>query len=259
MTTHQHFKELEEMENLKKSLTRYMMYYKFGMEEISTKISILQQEFQYIHSYNPIEYVKSRLKSPQSIINKLHRRGYEISIDSIRQNVLDIAGIRIICSFTSDIYRVAGMLMQQKDIEVVEYKDYIEKPKPNGYQSLHMILKVPVFMSDRIEQAYVEVQIRTIAMDFWASLEHKIYYKYDKEIPENLQKDLKDAADQISHLDNKMEQIHKDMQKLRYENEAKDKAKEKLKEKVKEDISKDSTSEMSIKYLSMLLSNSMEN
>lgn len=113
MTTHQHFKELEEMENLKKSLTRYMMYYKFGMEEISTKISILQQEFQYIHSYNPIEYVKSRLKSPQSIINKLHRRGYEISIDSIRQNVLDIAGIRIICSFTSDIYRVAGMLMQQ--------------------------------------------------------------------------------------------------------------------------------------------------
>lgn len=262
MVEHQYFKDLEEIENLKKSLTRYMMYYKFGMEEISTKISILQQEFQYIHAYNPIEYVKSRLKTSQSIINKLHRRGYEFSIDSIRQNVLDIAGIRIICSFTSDIYRVAGMLMQQRDIEVIEYKDYIENPKPNGYQSLHMILKIPVFMSDRVEQVYVEVQIRTIAMDFWASLEHKIYYKYDKEIPVNLKKDLKDAADQISHLDYKMEKIHKEMQKLKYENEIKDKADDKEKGKMKfgETDLKDEKdpNNISMKYFSMILNNSMD-
>ena len=132
------YKQLEEIENLKKTLTKYMMYYKFGMEEINTKISILQQEFQYVHSYNPIEHVKSRLKTPQSIINKVHRRGYEFTIDSIRKNVLDIAGIRIICSFTSDIYSVSKMLVNQRDIEVVEYKDYIKNPKPKpgaGHES----------------------------------------------------------------------------------------------------------------------------
>lgn len=262
MSQDQYFKDLEEIENLQNSLTRYMMYYKFAMEEIGTKISILQQEFQYIHSYNPIEHVKSRLKNTQSIINKLKRRGYEFSIDSIRQNVLDIAGIRIICSFTSDIYRVAGMLMQQRDIEVIEYKDYIENPKPNGYQSLHMILKIPVFMSDRVEQVYVEVQIRTIAMDFWASLEHKIYYKYDKEVPENLKEDLKDAADQIAHLDHKMEKIHKEMQKLRHENEIKGKAEDKERDRAKTgskdyEDEKDS-SNISMKYFSMMLTNSME-
>ena len=244
------YKQLEEIENLQKTLTKYMMYYKFGMEEINTKISILQQEFQYVHSYNPIEHVKSRLKTPQSIINKVHRRGYEFTIDSIRKNVLDIAGIRIICSFTSDIYSVSKMLVNQRDIEVVEYKDYIKNPKPNGYQSLHMILKIPVFMSDRVEEAFVEVQIRTIAMEFWASLEHKIYYKYDKEIPENLKNDLKDAADQISQLDYKMEQIHMHMQKLKFENDSKYQNCE-----ITED---DEFQKLTNKYISMLFSNSID-
>lgn len=244
------YRDLEEIENLQKTLTKYMMCYKFGMEEINTKISILQQEFQFVNSYNPIEHVKSRLKTPQSIINKIHRRGFDFTIESIKKNVLDIAGIRIICSFTSDIYSVAKMLMDQRDIEVVEYKDYIEKPKPNGYQSLHMILKIPVFMSDRVEEAFVEVQIRTMAMEFWASLEHKIYYKYDKEIPENLRSDLKDAADQISQLDYKMEHIHKQMQKLKFENDNK--------EKVDNLINEDEFSKLKNKYINMLFNNPME-
>lgn len=206
---------IEDYENTRKSLTRNIMYYKFAMEEVNTKISILQQEFQYTHSYNPIEHVKSRLKTPESILNKVTRKKYELSIDSIKENIRDIAGIRIICAFNSDIYRVASMLIQQKDVEVIEYKDYIKNPKPNGYQSLHIVIQVPVFMSDRMELVCVEVQIRTIAMDFWASLEHKIYYKYDKEIPQTLKDDLKDAATKTSELDYKMEQIHKEMQDLK--------------------------------------------
>ncbi len=244
------YKQLEEIEELKKTLARYMMCYKFGMEEINTRISILQQEFQYVHSYNPIEHVKSRLKTPQSIINKIHRRGYEFTIESIRKNIMDIAGIRIICSFTSDIYNVSQMLQNQRDIEVVEYKDYITNPKPNGYQSLHMILKIPVFMSDRVEEAFVEVQIRTIAMEFWASLEHKIYYKYDKEVPPNLKKDLKDAADQISELDHRMEKIHAHMQKLKLENDNKEKA--------IEVTDGDEFQKLANKYISMLFSNPID-
>ncbi|MEN1760099.1 GTP pyrophosphokinase family protein [Anoxynatronum sibiricum] len=205
----------EQMRTFQKSLTRFMMYYRFGLEEVNTKINILKQEFEYVHDYNPIEHVKSRLKTPESIINKLQRKNYPWSVESIRENIRDIAGIRITCSFVPDIYRVAGMLMQQQDITVVDYKDYIEEPKPNGYQSLHMILQVPVFMSDRMEKVFVEVQIRTIAMDFWASLEHKIYYKYEREVPQQLKDDLKEAADTVAQLDRKMEQIHQEMLRLK--------------------------------------------
>ncbi|SMP58595.1 GTP pyrophosphokinase [Anoxynatronum buryatiense] len=205
----------EQMRTFQKSLTRFMMYYRFGLEEVNTKINILKQEFEYVHDYNPIEHVKSRLKTPESIINKLQRKNYPWSVESIRENIRDIAGIRITCSFVPDIYRVAGMLMQQQDITVLDYKDYIEEPKPNGYQSLHMILQVPVFMSDRMEKVFVEVQIRTIAMDFWASLEHKIYYKYEREVPQQLKDDLKEAADTVAQLDRKMEQIHQEMLRLK--------------------------------------------
>ena len=205
----------EQLKAFRNSLTRFMMYYKFGMEEVSTKIDILRQEFQYVHAYNPIEHVKSRLKKPESVLEKVQRKQYDLTIESIKDHIRDIAGIRIVCSFTADIYRVAGMLMQQKDITVVDYKDYIESPKPNGYQSLHLVIQIPVFMSDRVEQVYVELQIRTIAMDFWASLEHKIYYKYDKGVPQKLRDDLKEAADTITYLDQKMEMIHKEMQHLR--------------------------------------------
>ena len=206
---------MDQLKAFKHELTRFMLSYKFGLEEINTKIDILKQEFEMIHEYSPIEHVKSRLKTPESILNKVQRRGYGLSMESIRENVRDIAGIRINCSFVSDIYKVSDMLQQQQDITVVEFKDYIQSPKPNGYQSLHMILQIPVFMSDRTEEVYVEVQIRTIAMDFWASLEHKIYYKYDKDVPQHLKDGLKEAADTVARLDTKMEQIHQEMQQVR--------------------------------------------
>ena len=196
---------------MKLELTRFMMAYKFAMDEMNTKINILKQEFQYIHDYSPIEHTSSRLKSPESILNKVTRKNIEYSLTSIKEQILDIAGIRITCSFRSDIYRISEMLLSQKDVEVVECRDYIKHPKPNGYQSLHLIVKVPVFMSDREEKVFVEIQIRTIAMDFWASLEHKIYYKYNKEIPKKLSLELKEAADSAADLDRKMETIHKEV------------------------------------------------
>ncbi|NLZ49510.1 MAG: GTP pyrophosphokinase family protein [Clostridiales bacterium] len=200
-----------ELKKLKTELTRFMMSYKFGLEEVNTKINILQQEFQYIHDYNPIEHVKSRIKTPESILKKVYRKGLELSLSSIKENIQDIAGIRIICSFVSDIYKLSEMLQSQKDIKVLAIKDYIKNPKPNGYQSLHLILQVPVFMSDRMEEVCVEVQIRTIGMDFWASLEHKIYYKYNKKVPEKLLQDLKEAAETVNQLDHKMERINREV------------------------------------------------
>lgn len=200
-----------DLKKLKTELTRFMMSYKFGLDELNTKINILQQEFQYIHDYNPIEHVKSRIKTPESILKKLYRKGFELSLSSIKKNIQDIAGIRIICSFVSDIYKLSEMLQSQKDVKVLAVKDYIKNPKPNGYQSLHLILQVPVFMSDRMEEVCVEVQIRTIGMDFWASLEHKIYYKYNKQVPEKLLQDLKEAAETVNQLDHKMERINKEI------------------------------------------------
>jgi len=210
---------VKEMKSLKVDLIRFMMSYKFALEEMNTKINILKQEFKYIHDYNPIEHVNSRLKSPESIIKKVQRKGGDLSLMSIREHIRDIAGIRITCSFISDIYKISEMLKKQKDIKVIECKDYIKNPKPNGYQSLHLILQIPIFMSDREEQVYVEIQIRTIAMDFWASLEHKIYYKFEKEIPQKIKDDLKEAALSAARLDKKMESIHKEMNtiKERYE------------------------------------------
>jgi len=200
-----------QMKELKTELVRFMMSYKFALDELNTKIDILKQEFHYIHDYNPIEHVKSRIKSPESIIKKSYKKGYDLSLPLIKENIRDIAGIRITCSFLSDIYELSDMLQQQQDLKVLEIKDYIKNPKPNGYQSLHLVLEVPVFMSDRVEKVCVEVQIRTIAMDFWASLEHKIYYKYNKEVPQHLMDELKEAATSASLLDKKMENIRKEM------------------------------------------------
>ena len=210
-------KQSIDLKQIKTELTRFMMSYKFALDEVNTKIDILKQEFHYVHDYNPIEHVKSRLKTPESIFKKVFRKGYELSLPSIKENIQDIAGIRITCSFISDIYELSDMLQNQKDIKVIEIKDYIKNPKPNGYKSLHLILQIPIFMSDRVEETYVEVQIRTIAMDFWASLEHKIYYKYEKEIPERLTAELKEAADSVSQLDRKMENIHKEIKQIKEE------------------------------------------
>lgn len=216
--------DLRELKALGTELKRFMMAYKFALDEMNTKINILKEEFNYIHDYNPIEHVKSRLKSPDSILKKIYRKNIEISLPSIKANIKDIAGIRITCSFIKDIYKLSSMLQNQKDIKVVEIKDYIKNPKPNGYQSLHMIVEIPIFMSDREEMIHVEVQIRTIAMDFWASLEHKIFYKYNKEAPERLLLELKEAATIGAALDRKMERLHEEINQLKQEDKKKEEA-----------------------------------
>jgi len=205
---------LEQIANLRKvrnDITRFMMTYKFALDELETKVEILIKEFQLLHDYNPIEHTKSRIKTPESILRKLKMKGVEVSLANIKKYVKDIAGMRIICSFRSDIYRLGHMLQKHKDLTVLEVQDYIKNPKPNGYQSLHLLVEVPVYMSDREERVCAEIQIRTIAMDFWASLEHKIYYKYKKAVPPYLLQELKAAADSVTALDQKMEWLHNEI------------------------------------------------
>ncbi|OCA86990.1 GTP pyrophosphokinase [Bacillus sp. FJAT-27986] len=198
----------------------FLIGYKFALSEMNTKLEILNQEFELIHNYNPIEHIKSRMKSPQSIMKKLKRKNLDITVENAQQNVRDIAGIRISCSFTTDIYAIVDALGKQDDIHIIEIKDYIKNPKSNGYRSLHLITEIPVFFSNCKKWMPVEIQIRTIAMDFWASLEHKIYYKFSKDVPEHLLQELKGSADMIAELDDKMlrineeVQIYKDIDKL---------------------------------------------
>ncbi|MDK2965172.1 GTP pyrophosphokinase family protein [Lacrimispora sp.] len=178
--------------------------YDSALREINTKIEILNNEFVHIYNYNPIEHIKSRLKTPDSIVKKLKRYGYDVTIDNMVEKLNDIAGIRIICSFTSDIYQIAEMITKQSDVTVLYVKDYIENPKPNGYKSYHMVVTIPIYLTDGPVDTKVEVQIRTVAMDFWASLEHKIYYKFEGNAPAYLQQELKACADVVNMLDKKM-------------------------------------------------------
>ncbi|AJD92939.1 hypothetical protein JMA_36220 [Jeotgalibacillus malaysiensis] len=212
----------EEFERIRKEITRFRATYKFALDEISTKVNILKEEFQLIHTYNPIEHVNTRVKSGDSIVKKMQKKGLPLSLDVIEKEIKDLAGIRVICSFVSDIYRISDMIQNQADIQVMEVKDYIQNPKPNGYQSLHLLLQIPVFMSDRTVNVNVEMQIRTIAMDFWASLEHKIYYKYNGNVPEKLMLELKEAADTASALDRKMERINQEVNILKETNPEED-------------------------------------
>lgn len=198
-----------------KDITKMFLSYKFALEEVNTKISILSEEYRIVHEYNPIEHVLTRIKSPKSIMRKIEHKGLAWSIHEIENNIRDIAGVRIVCSFEEDIYRVAKMLCNQNDITVVEVKDYIKKPKENGYRSLHLIVKIPIFLTDSVRNVFVEIQIRTIAMDFWASLEHKIFYKYNKAVPAHILKGLKEAADQVTALDNKMALLNKEVNILK--------------------------------------------
>jgi len=190
---------------------RFLMEYRFGLQEIETKISILRDEFHETHDYNPIEHVTSRVKSPDSLVEKIQRKGVDPDFDSIRAHITDIAGIRVTCSFVSDAYRLLDLLTAQDDIRVREVEDYIAAPKPNGYKSLHAIVEVPVFLSTGRVDVPVEIQLRTIAMDFWASLEHKIYYKYEGDVPAELVAGLKDAADTAAELDARMEGLHREI------------------------------------------------
>ena len=203
-----------ELREIALGFRRLLMTYRFGLDEMMTKVTILREEFRHIHDYTPIEHIGSRMKSFESILAKANRRGIPLRPDAVRDSLTDIAGIRITCSFVTDIYRMRDLLIGQRDVTLLQEKDYIAQPKGNGYKSLHLILSVPVYLSDRIEQVVVEVQLRTIAMDFWASLEHKIYYKYDREIPPHLTAALAAAATEAATLDATMQRIHSEVQEL---------------------------------------------
>ena len=177
-----------------------ILIYNSALKQISTKLEILNDEFQHVHRYNPIEHIKSRIKTAESIVKKLKR------------HVNDIAGIRVICSFTSDIYEIADMISNQKDIRVISVKDYIVKPKASGYKSYHMLVTVPVYLSDRIVDTKVEIQIRTVAMDFWASLEHKIHYKFEGNAPDHIRDELVECAKIVSELDDRMLSLNEQVQ-----------------------------------------------
>lgn len=180
------------------------LVYNAALRQIETKMEILNDEFQHVHQYNPIEHIKARMKTPESIVKKLKRHGHESTIENMVKHINDIAGIRIICSFTSDIYRIADMISEQRDIKVIAVKDYITFPKASGYKSYHMIVTVPVYLSDRTVDTKVEIQIRTVAMDFWASLEHKIHYKFEGDAPEHIKSELIECAKMVSDLDARM-------------------------------------------------------
>ncbi len=189
-------------------VARFLMSYKFAIDTVMAKVNILNEEFRYTHDHNPIEHVSSRLKTPASIMEKAQRRGVPFDLNEIRGAILDIAGIRVTCSFVSDTYSIRDMLTGHEDIKVMEERDYIRSPKPNGYRSLHLLVETPVRMSDRTVDVPVEIQIRTIAMDFWASLEHKIYYKYGKSVPDGLLDEIREAAETANSLDVTMERLH---------------------------------------------------
>ena len=191
-----------------------MLVYHAALKQINTKLEILNDEFQHVHRYNPIEHIKSRIKTSESIVKKLKRYGYESTIENMVKYINDIAGIRVICSFTSDIYRIADMLRSQNDIRVISVKDYIRHPKESGYKSYHMLVTVPVFLSDRIVDVKVEIQIRTVAMDFWASLEHKINYKFEGRAPENIRRELVECAKMVSRLDDRMLALNEEVLSL---------------------------------------------
>ncbi len=187
------------------------LVYNAALKQINTKLEILNDEFQHVHQYNPIEHIKSRMKTPESIVKKLKRHGYESDIENMVKYVNDIAGIRIICSFTSDIYRIAEMIRLQNDIHVIAVKDYIRNPKKSGYKSYHMLVTVPVFLSDRTVEVKVEIQIRTVAMDFWASLEHKINYKFEGNAPEHVKSELIECSEMVSRLDDRMQRLNEEI------------------------------------------------
>jgi len=193
---------------------KYMLFQQFALEEVNTKLNILNLEYQMIHTYNPIEHIISRVKNPESIIAKLRKRGYEPTIENAEKYLNDVAGIRIICAFSNDIYKIFELLEKQDDVKVIEVKDYIKEPKPNGYRSFHMVIEIPVFLTNEVKPMKVEIQIRTIAMDFWASLEHKIYYKDEIQVPKRVTDDLKNCADMIKELDKKMLEIKKEIDEL---------------------------------------------
>lgn len=198
-------------DEMARELARFRMRYKFAIDEVSTKIAILREEFEHTHDHSPIEHVRTRLKTPDSLLAKARKIGCPLTLAALEQQIRDIAGIRVVCPFVSDVYWIMEMLGSQSDVDVVEVEDYIAEPKANGYRSLHLIIKVPVYLSDRAVDVPVELQIRTIAMDFWASVEHSIYYKYDGTVPTTLRDELGAAARTAADLDATMARLRSEV------------------------------------------------
>ncbi len=202
-------------ESLRTFTARYkelMAYYRCAMMEVETKFRVLSENFSLEDDRNPIEAIKTRLKSPESIRNKLESRGLPLTFESIEKNLNDVAGVRVICGFPGDIYRLAEAFLSQDDVTLIERKDYIADPKRNGYRSLHLIVTVPIYLHDEKKLMRVEVQFRTIAMDWWASLEHQIRYKKEVTVTQADAKELRDCAEQAALLDHRMEQLYRSIQ-----------------------------------------------
>ena len=200
-------KEPEEIFKQIENFKELMLTYNSAIREVTTKLEILNDELSLDDGKNPIQFIKSRVKKPLSIVDKLQRLGKEINVESIMGSLNDVAGIRVIASFVDDVYKIADMLVKQDDIFLVEAKDYIKNPKPNGYRSYHLIIEVPVFFSQKKQRVRVEVQIRTVAMDFWASLEHQVKYKKELKDTKEIERELKECADTIAATDVQMMNI----------------------------------------------------
>ncbi|WP_025685886.1 GTP pyrophosphokinase [Paenibacillus maysiensis] len=178
--------------------------YQLALEELKNKIKLIQTEWKLLDGFSPIEHIKTRIKEPHSIVEKVRRKGYEVTLDNILREIHDIAGMRVVCAFVKDIYRLMDHLRTREDIRILEVKDYIDQPKPNGYQSLHVIVEVPLILFEGTRWIKAEIQLRTLAMDFWASMEHILYYKFDKKVPEHVVNGLSEAARATYELDQKM-------------------------------------------------------
>ena len=209
------FPGMDTKDSIRSLTTRYkelMAYYRCAMMEVETKFRILSENLSLEDDRNPIEAIKTRMKSPESIANKLRSRNLPLTIESIEENLNDVAGVRVICGFPGDIYRLAEAFLRQDDVTLIEKKDYIENPKRNGYRSLHLIVTVPIYLHDEKRLMRVEVQFRTIAMDWWASLEHQIRYKKEVTVTKDDARELRDCAEQAALLDYRMEQLYKNIQ-----------------------------------------------
>lgn len=202
---------IEAFHQFSRDFEELMMMYRCAIREVKTKLEVLNDEFQVRRSNNPIESIKYRVKKPMSIYEKLLRRGFPVSLESIRENLHDVAGVRVVCGYVQDIYLIADMLTSQSDISLIEVKDYIKNPKPNGYRSLHLLVEVPVFFSDECRMMKAEIQIRTIAMDYWATLEHQIKYKNNGEVPSDFEDELKACSDVIASTDMRMQKLYNEL------------------------------------------------
>ena len=198
----------------KDAFATVMFVYQSALIQMRSRIDVLNNELSQVYSYNPIEYVKTRLKTPESIMQKLRKQGHSFNVNDLIEYIHDISGIRITCSFFSEVYFLSDMIAKQDNLEVLSIKDYIKNPKESGYMSYHMLLSIPVALADAVVPAKVELQIRTMAMDFWASLEHKIYYKYEGNAPDYFERELQECASIISRLDTKMMSLNEAMKKI---------------------------------------------